>query len=726
MSDAQLEANRSKLLLEANDHVGVSYWLVAGSMAACSIFFYIQAALVPREWSLTMIIAGSVTAIAWLSYHNAKDVWQEKREAPIVARYMDWILTVPLQILEFYLLLAIATPPDRETVSRALCARLVGASIAMLAFGYMGETEIMSLWPAFVTGCGCWLYIVWELYQGEAAKLANELSVIEAKKFLKDLETQEEKEIQMASELADQDDESEADGENKDGSNEENLDAMLGLSGRKREKKTRTVVVRRDKGYFDEREFVKPRAEQAYDMLRMILLVGWAIYPASYAWYHMAGDAEGKLERENAMNALYNIGDLVNKIAFGLAVYSAAGSDEQAEKTMDYRVMRIELRIMREWMISLKKMGIVDRKFKGDIKSWLNIKGDEAAGNKEVADKTWMPPKASSGPGMAGGPGGPMNAPPGLGLSPQPHSAKIQPFSGPNSGPGMLGASNPGGILGAKPPTLLNTTSGPGLFQPAGNSPSKPALFGDNLSTSMGNVLGASMGGSMGNNSNKSNNTSGIYADVMRTIPPNDTMWSGDGSGQGLSQSGPPGYNSNSLHYEQQWQGQQWTEEEWEQWRKDRNQQWTDEEWEQWRKEKDASWGDYGDSGDYRSTRRASLRQLFRADRARRKSVERRTRAADITPPLRFFPPGQSQIGGGKASSGVVPNQMLPDLSAHESESLRLELVASQRREQALREELVELQKLVNLSEDERNASLWSRIQKLVLILEQLQENREE
>lgn len=86
------DQNREKLLLKEKDHVGVSFWLVAGCMAACSIFFYAQAALVPREWSISMIVAGSVTSVAWLQYANMKEVWTEDREAPIVARYMDWYL----------------------------------------------------------------------------------------------------------------------------------------------------------------------------------------------------------------------------------------------------------------------------------------------------------------------------------------------------------------------------------------------------------------------------------------------------------------------------------------------------------------------------------------------------------------------------------------------------------------------------------------------------------
>ena len=38
-----------------------------------------------------------------------RGVWVETGESPTVFRYIDWLLTVPLLIVEFYLILAAAT-----------------------------------------------------------------------------------------------------------------------------------------------------------------------------------------------------------------------------------------------------------------------------------------------------------------------------------------------------------------------------------------------------------------------------------------------------------------------------------------------------------------------------------------------------------------------------------------------------------------------------------------
>ena len=61
-------------------------------------------------------------------------------------------------------------------------------------------------------------------------------------------------------------------------------------------------------------------------MLQWFVLVGWAIYPLGYmmgtdGWY--TGFVAG-LPLD--MDIVYNIGDAINKIGFGMAVWTAARS----------------------------------------------------------------------------------------------------------------------------------------------------------------------------------------------------------------------------------------------------------------------------------------------------------------------------------------------------------------------------------------------------------------
>ena len=72
---------------------------------------------------------------------------------------------MPLQIIEFYVILAAVT-----TVAAALFWRLLVASLVMLVFGYLGEAGIMNAMPAFIIGMAGWLYILYEIFAGEASQ----------------------------------------------------------------------------------------------------------------------------------------------------------------------------------------------------------------------------------------------------------------------------------------------------------------------------------------------------------------------------------------------------------------------------------------------------------------------------------------------------------------------------------------------------------------------------
>jgi bacteriorhodopsin len=67
----------------------------------------------------------------------------------------------------------------------------------------------------------------------------------------------------------------------------------------------------------------------AYKAMRWIVTVGWAIYPIGYVFGYMTGSTDGAANQE-VLNIVYNLADLVNKIAFGLLIWYAATSESQA------------------------------------------------------------------------------------------------------------------------------------------------------------------------------------------------------------------------------------------------------------------------------------------------------------------------------------------------------------------------------------------------------------
>merc|ERR1712085_189787 len=66
--------------------------------------------------------------------------------------------------------------------------------------------------------------------------------------------------------------------------------------------------------------------QQAFNNMRIIVSLGWAIYPAGYVLGTLTSGASSE-----ALNVTYNIADFVNKIAFVLACWSCAKTDSAAK-----------------------------------------------------------------------------------------------------------------------------------------------------------------------------------------------------------------------------------------------------------------------------------------------------------------------------------------------------------------------------------------------------------
>jgi len=83
--------------LNANDYVGVSFWLVTAALLAATAFFFIERDRVHSKWKTSLTISGLVTGIAFWHYLYMRGVWIDTGETPTVYRYIDWLLTVPIQ-----------------------------------------------------------------------------------------------------------------------------------------------------------------------------------------------------------------------------------------------------------------------------------------------------------------------------------------------------------------------------------------------------------------------------------------------------------------------------------------------------------------------------------------------------------------------------------------------------------------------------------------------------
>ena len=223
-----------------NDYIGFTFFVGCMAMMAASAFFFLSLNQFDKKWRTSVLVSGLITFIAAVHYFYMKDYWASFGESPTFFRYVDWILTVPLMCVEFFLILKVAG------AKKDLLWKMIGLSTIMLVTGYLGETvyrEDAAFWGA-ISGLA-YFAIVYEIWLGKAAQLAKTA-----------------------------------------GGN---------------------ILA-------------------AHKILCWFVLVGWAIYPLGYmlgtdGWYT-------QLLGTGSVDIAYNIADAINKIGFGLVIYSLSRSQD--------------------------------------------------------------------------------------------------------------------------------------------------------------------------------------------------------------------------------------------------------------------------------------------------------------------------------------------------------------------------------------------------------------
>ena len=226
--------------LEPGDTVGITFWIISIAMVAATVFFLMESLRFKGKWRTSMVVGALVTLVAAVHYFYMRDVWASTGSSPTVFRYVDWIVTVPLQMVEFYLILAACT-----VVAGGVFWRLLVGTLVMVIGGYLGEAGYINATLGFVIGMAGWLFILYEIFAGEASKISAESA--------------------------------------------------------------------------------PASVQTAFNTMRWIVTIGWAIYPIGYFMGYMMGSADA-----NSLNLIYNVADVVNKIGFCLAIWAAASTESEA------------------------------------------------------------------------------------------------------------------------------------------------------------------------------------------------------------------------------------------------------------------------------------------------------------------------------------------------------------------------------------------------------------
>merc|ERR1711865_907952 len=185
-----------KAFLNEHDYTAVSFWIISIAMIASTVSFFAEAATVSSHWRTSLHVGGLVTLVAAVHYMYMREYW---------------------------------------------------VAVAMLAFGYAGESGAINAWIGFFFGMCGWAFILFEIFAGESSAGAGKCS-----------------------------------------------DAV----------------------------------KQSFNNMRIIVSVGWAIYPAGY----FLGQVNRTQGAAQALNVTYNIADFVNKIGFVLACWSCAKIDTESKR----------------------------------------------------------------------------------------------------------------------------------------------------------------------------------------------------------------------------------------------------------------------------------------------------------------------------------------------------------------------------------------------------------
>ena len=229
-----------------DNYVAFTFFIGTMAMMAASVFFFFELNNVPQKWRTSVLVSGLITFIAAVHYYYMRSYNLETGESPTFFRYVDWILTVPLMCVEFYLI------TKKAGAKAGLLWKLIFASVVMLITGYFGETMDRAhsvLWG--VISGAAYFYIAYLIWFGEVASLAQTAG---------------------------------------------------------------------------------PSVAKATRILAWFVLVGWAIYPLGYilgtpgGLFGMTFVSDPK-DAAVAMDIVYNIADAINKIGFGLVIYTLAKSD---------------------------------------------------------------------------------------------------------------------------------------------------------------------------------------------------------------------------------------------------------------------------------------------------------------------------------------------------------------------------------------------------------------
>ena len=123
----------ASMAIAKTDYVSFTFFVGTMAMMAAAVFFFLELNNTSKEWRTSVLVSGLITFIAAVHYYYMRGYYAETHDSPTFFRYVDWLLTVPLMCVEFYLI------TKKAGGTAGLLWKMILASVVMLVTGYWGE-----------------------------------------------------------------------------------------------------------------------------------------------------------------------------------------------------------------------------------------------------------------------------------------------------------------------------------------------------------------------------------------------------------------------------------------------------------------------------------------------------------------------------------------------------------------------------------------------------------
>ena len=135
---------------DQNDPINISFWIISIRMVAVTAFLLREANCI-YQGKTSMHAADLVTLVEAVHYSHMREFLVQIGSFPIVYCYIDWTITAPMQMVEFYLILSAA----QTNISGSMFWRLLMGTAFMLVAGYRDEVAFLEAWTGHLINlCG--------------------------------------------------------------------------------------------------------------------------------------------------------------------------------------------------------------------------------------------------------------------------------------------------------------------------------------------------------------------------------------------------------------------------------------------------------------------------------------------------------------------------------------------------------------------------------------------